>query len=74
MLKVKSNSDGSIKRYKARFVIQKFSHVYKINYIETFVPTIRRELLRIFLAITTMLKMILIQINVISTYLESAFA
>ena len=74
MFKVKYNSDSSIKRYKARFVIQKFSQVYKINYIETFVPTIGRELLRIFLAITTMLKMILIQIDVISTYLESAFA
>lgn len=71
---MKYNSDGSIKRYKARFVIQKFSQVYEIDYIEAFVPTIRRELLRIFLAITTMLKMILIQIDVISIYLESAFA
>ena len=40
--------------------------------METFASTIRRKSLRIFLAIATMLGMILIQMDVIGAYLESA--
>lgn len=39
--------------------------------METFAPTIRRELLQIFLAIVTMLGMILLQMDIIGAYLES---
>ena len=46
--------------------------MHGIDYTETFAPTIRRESLRIFLAIATMLGMILIQMDVIGAYLESA--
>ena len=69
---MKYNSDSSIKRYKARLVAQKFYQIYGIDYIETFAPTIRRKSLRIFLAIATMLGLILIQIDVIDVYLKSA--
>ena len=68
---MKYNSDGFIKRYKTRLVAQRFSQVHGINYTETFVPTIRRKSLRIFLAIATMLGMILMQMDVIHAYLES---
>lgn len=64
--------DGSIERYKARLVAQGFSQVHGIDYMETFSPTIRRESLRVILAVTAMLGMTLIQINVIGAYLESA--
>lgn len=47
--------------------------MHKINYTKIFVPTVQRKLLRIFLTIAAILKMILIQINVVKTYLESAF-
>ena len=50
---------------------QGFSQVYKIDYIKTFAPIIRWELLRIFLAIAVMLRMILVQMDVIGGYLES---
>ena len=72
VFKLKYNSDGSIETYKARFVAQGFSQVHGIDYMETFAPTIRRESLRIFLAIATMLEMILMQMDVIGAYLESA--
>ena len=69
---MKYNSDGSIERYKARLVAQEFFQVYGIDYMEIFAPTIRRKSLRIFLAIAIMLGMILMQMNVIGAYLESA--
>ena len=40
--------------------------------METFAPIIRRKSLRIFLAIATMLGMILMQMDIIGAYLESA--
>lgn len=58
--------------YKARLVAQSFSPVYGINYTEIFVFAIKQELLRIFLAIIIILEMILLQIDIIDTYLESS--
>lgn len=60
VFKVKYNPNGSIERYKARLVAQGFSQVHEIDYTKTFAPTIRRESLRIFLAIAAILGMILI--------------
>ena len=45
--------------------------MHRIDYTEIFVPTIRRKSLKIFLAIARMLRMELLQINVIGAYLES---
>ena len=73
VFRVKYNSDGSIERLEARLVVQGFYQVHGIDYTETFAPTIRRKSMRIFLAIATMLGMILIQMDVIGAYLESAF-
>lgn len=72
MFKVKYNSNGSIERYKTRLVAQKFFQVHGINYTEIFALIIRCKLLRIFLAIATILEMIFMQMDVISAYLESA--
>lgn len=41
--------------------------------MKTFILTIKQELLRIFLAIARMLKMILLQISVIEAYLKTFF-
>ena len=51
-------------------VTQSFSQVHEIDYNKTFASIIKQELLRIFLAIAVILKMILWQIDVISTYLK----
>lgn len=74
MFKVKYNSDGSIEKYKAKLIIQKFFQVYKIDYTKIFTLTIRHESLKIFLAIATILEIILIQIDVIDVYLKSIFS
>ena len=55
-------------------MVQKFSQVYEIDYIKTFIPIIRRELLKIFLSIVAILGMILIRIDVVKVYLKSALS
>lgn len=71
VFKIKYNPNSSIKRYKTRLVIQKFFQLHGIDYIKIFAPTIKYELLKIFLAITVILGMILIQMDIIEAYLES---
>ena len=47
--------------------------MHEIDYIETFVLTIRHESLKIFLAIVILLETIILQMDVIDAYLESPF-
>lgn len=67
---MKYNFNSSIKRYKARLIAKIFSQIYGIDFTKTFAPTIRCKLVKIFLAIATLLKITFIQIDVISAYLE----
>lgn len=55
VFKVKYNPDGSVTRFKAQLVDQGFSQVPGIDYVESFAPTVRRESLRIYLAICALL-------------------
>ncbi|KAI1000355.1 hypothetical protein K3495_g7840 [Podosphaera aphanis] len=48
---LKYNNDGSIERFKARLVVRGFSRIYRQDFTETFAPTVRADILRIFLAI-----------------------
>ena len=48
--------------------------MHEIDYTKTFSPMIRCKSLRIFLAIAIMLEMILIQIDIVGSYLESALS
>ena len=72
VFKAKHYPDSSIERYKIRLVAQGFLQVYGIDYTEIFVPMVRRKSLRIFLVIAAMLEMILIQMDIVGAYLESA--
>lgn len=69
--RVKHNPDRSVARFKARLVAQGFSQVPKIDFTETFAPTVRKELLRIYLAICAFLGLIIHQVDIVGTYLES---
>lgn len=66
-----SPDDGSIVWYKACLMAQGFSQVYRINFNETFLPTIRQESLQIFLAISCKLGLIIKQIDIVEAYLKS---
>ena len=53
VFKVKSKTDGSVKRYKARLCARGFKQIYGVNYQETFAPVIRYDSLRAVLAVAT---------------------
>jgi Reverse transcriptase (RNA-dependent DNA polymerase) len=48
---LKFKPDGSLERYKARLVARGFSQQYRIDYTETFAPTVRIATLRAFMAV-----------------------
>lgn len=60
MFKMKYNPNSFIKKYKTKVVVQKFSQIYGINNIKIFALIIKCKLLRIFLDITIILKIIFI--------------
>lgn len=70
---MKYNSDSFIVKYKTRLVVYEFSQLHRIDFKKIFAITMRRESLRIFLAIAIIIGMVFLQMNVISEYLESAF-
>ena len=62
--KIKTRSDGSIKRYKARLVAKGFTQEYGIDYEETFAPVALISSVRALLAVATTSKWDLFQMNV----------
>ena len=57
VFKVKYHPDGSVAKFKARLVAQGFSQVHGVNFSESFAPTVRRESVRIYLALCLMLNL-----------------
>ena len=51
--KVKQAADGSVEKYKARFVARGFSQIEGIDYEETFAPVARYSSIRTILALST---------------------
>ena len=62
--KIKHVVDGSIEKYKARFVAQGFSQKEGINYEETFAPVARYTSIRSVLALAAVMKWKIHQMDV----------
>jgi hypothetical protein len=56
LFKIKHAADGSIKKYKARFVTCGFSQKEGIDYEETFTPVARYTSIRTIIALATKMK------------------
>ena len=68
--KVKHATDGSIEKYKARFVARGSSHNEGIDYEETFAPVARYTTIRTIMALDSMMKWNLHQMDVKTTFLN----
>ena len=68
--KIKHAADGSIKKYKARFVARGFSKKEGIHYGEKFAPVARYTSIRTIMALASMMKWDLHQMDVKTTFLN----
>jgi len=71
VFKLKLESDGTIKRYKARLVARGFSQTKGIDYFETFAPLVRYKSVRIILSMVTKHDMELMQFDIKTAFLNS---
>jgi hypothetical protein len=51
--KIKTNSDGSIERYKARLVAKRYSQQYGMDYKETFIPITKITIIRTLIVVVS---------------------
>ena len=68
--KIKTRSDGSIERYKARLVANGFTQEYDIDYEETFAPVARISSVCALLAVAAARKWDLFQMDVKNAFLN----
>ena len=68
--KIKHVADGSIEKYKARFVARGFSQKDGIDYGETFSPVVRYTSIRTIISLASMMKWDLHQMDVKKTFLN----
>ena len=68
--KVKTRSDGSIERYKARLVVKDFTQEYEIDYEDTFAPIASISSTRVLLAVATTIKRDIFQMDVKNVFLN----
>ena len=68
--KIKTRSDGSIKRYKVCLVAKGFTQEYEIDYEETFAPVARISSVRTLLAVAAASKWDIFQMDVKNAFLN----
>jgi transposase InsO family protein len=69
--KIKQKADGSVDRFKARWVARGYSQKYGIDYDQTFAPVVRLENLRMLLAYATLRNLEIDQMDVDSAFLQA---
>jgi hypothetical protein len=69
IFKIKHTTDGSIEKYKARFVARGFSQKEGIDYEEPFAPVARYTSIRAIIALAAKMKWKLHQMDVKTTFL-----
>ncbi|CAI5943696.1 unnamed protein product [Closterium sp. NIES-65] len=69
VLRIKRKADGTIEKFKARWVVRGFDQEHGRDFTETFAPESRHTSLRILLAIAAMKKKKLRQIDVANAFL-----
>jgi hypothetical protein len=70
LFKIKHTANGSIEKYKVRFVARGFSQKEGIDYEETFTPVARYTSIRTIIALATKMKWKLHQMDVKTTFLN----
>jgi hypothetical protein len=70
VFKIKTKSDGSIKRYKTRLMENGFNQEYGIDYEETFVPVARLTSIRSLLDVASVCRWDLFQMDVKNAFLN----
>ena len=68
--KVKTDENGSIKRYRARLVAQGFSQKYGTDYDQTFCPVVRLESFRTLVALSVQHGLKIHQVDVTTAFLN----
>jgi hypothetical protein len=68
--KIKHAADGSVEKYKARFVAKGFSQVEGIDYEETFAPVSRYTSIRTIISLVASMSWRLHQMDVKTTFLN----
>jgi hypothetical protein len=68
--KIKHVADGSVEKYKVRFVARGFSQVEGIDYEETFAPVARNTSIRTIIALAASIGWRLHQMDVKTTFLN----
>lgn len=70
VFRVKYTLSNLIDRYKARLVARGFTQVYRVDYSETFVPTLKFKSLRMLLAFAAYYDLFIHQMDVPNAYLK----
>ena len=68
--KVKTKAEGSLEKYKTRYVAKIFKQIQGRDYSETFAPTSKPETFRVILSLAGKEKFVLRQMDVKSGYLH----
>ena len=72
IFKIKTQADGSLDKFKARLVARGFSQIEGKDFFKTFAPVTDYTTARIFLAITAVNKLALVQLDVKNAFLYGA--